>query len=188
MEKIRTFICIELPEEVIERIAHYQNRVRALGGGVRWAKPAFIHLTLKFLGDVEKERLAEVKAAVINACKNVSSFSLQIDGTGAFPNMKRPRVYWLGFKSIPEMLQTLQASLEEELYRIGFAKEKRAFKPHLTLGRVKNQDGVNDISEYFRDNPFSGASFSVDSVTVMQSDLTPGGAKYTRLARVELHL
>lgn len=187
MDKVRTFICIELPQEIQDDIAALQHAVKPMGRGVRWVPPRSIHLTFKFLGDVEQDQLGEIETAVKEACNHISPFALQVDKTGAFPTFKRPRIYWIGFRSVPDRMLRLQSAIENELCKIGFAKEKRKFTPHLTIGRVKYGDGVREISHYLQNNSFESVSFDVESVTIMKSELSSAGAKYTPLAKIQLN-
>ncbi|MBD3385229.1 RNA 2',3'-cyclic phosphodiesterase [candidate division KSB1 bacterium] len=187
MDKVRTFICIELPEKIRDDIAALQHAVKPMGRGVRWVQPRSIHLTFKFLGDVEQDQLNKVEKAVKEACNQISSFALQVNEAGAFPNFKSPRIYWTGFRSVPDMMLRLQSEIENELCKIGFAKEKRKFTPHLTIGRVKYGDGVKEVSHYLQNNSFESGSFDVESVTIMKSELSSAGAKYTPLAKIQLH-
>ncbi len=187
MDKVRTFICIELPEEIQDDIAVLQHAIKPMGRGIRWVPPRSIHLTFKFLGDVEQDQLGEIETAVKEACNQISPFALQVDKTGAFPTFKRPRIYWIGFRSVPDMMLRLQSAIENELCKIGFAKEKRKFTPHLTIGRVKYGDGVREVSHYLQNNSFESVSFDVESVIIMKSELSSAGAKYTPLAKIKLN-
>ncbi|MDZ7724747.1 MAG: RNA 2',3'-cyclic phosphodiesterase [candidate division KSB1 bacterium] len=184
--KIRTFVCFELPPTVLELLRSIQGRLKPLHDGTRWVNPERIHLTLRFLGDVERERLDAVMEAVQNACKAFEPFTLTVSKTGAFPNFKRPRVFWVGVSDPDQKLQQCQAAIEGELEDIGFPGEKRAFSPHLTLGRVNNSRGVANVSKELERLHPEPVSFPAREVVVMQSKLTPSGAVYTPLRKIGL--
>ena len=184
--KIRTFVCFELPAEVLKQLRSIQERLKALHDGTRWVNPERIHLTLRFLGDVERERMDAVIQAVQNGCGAFEPFTLTVAEPGAFPDFKRPRVFWIGVSDPDQNLQQCQKSIERELERIGFPGEKRAFSPHLTLGRVKNSRGVAKVSQELEHMHPAPVSFSAREVVVMQSKLTPSGAVYTPLRKIGL--
>ena len=186
MAKLRTFICFELPSQVNDAIAELEEKLRPLSRGVRWSRPESIHLTLKFLGDVDEADIDPIAQAIQKACKHVSAFDIQLLGAGAFPNAKRPRIFWLGITEPSGALERLQRDIETGLESIGFEKEARAFSPHLTLGRVRFPDQLDRVSQYLEDHALDSVSFRADSVILMQSKLTPRGAVYTPLRKINL--
>lgn len=186
MAKIRVFICIELPEQIKEKLAEIQDELRPFSRGVRWTKPTGIHLTLKFLGDVDEEKIDEIADAVSNVCNGISSLELNLGDSGAFPNFKRPRVYWIGIEEPTGQLLALQADIEKELEKFGYAKENRKFFPHLTLGRVKFPDRLMDIHQKLDQYSLDRFNFTAHEIIVMKSDLQPSGAVYTPLRRIKL--
>lgn len=186
MAKIRTFICFELSEAIKKELAQLQLDVKKLGRGVRWSNPDDIHLTLKFLGDVEENLITDITEAVKAAAAQTAAFQISISGTGAFPNFDHPRVYWVGIKEASGALVRVQSNIENELQRIGFAKEQRKFSPHLTLGRVKSSDGLKEISAALQKVMLRNLNFLADKIIVMKSELQPGGAQYTPLSFVKL--
>ena len=143
MEKIRTFVAIELPEEVKEKIFEVQNSLRQERADVTWVRREGMHLTLKFLGDVEVGTIDAVAAAVTAACRGTKELAISVEKVGGFPNLRRPRVLWVGMEEPTGELQRLQAKIETELASLGFEKEKRKFSPHLTIGRVKSPSGID---------------------------------------------
>jgi len=192
MEKIRTFIAIELDESVKDGLAKLQERLKgkAPQGSVRWVRLEGIHLTLKFLGDVPADQIEEITRALQKSCQGFAPFSLSCGGLGCFPNLKRPRVMWVGIQEETGTLAKLQKAIEENVAPLGYPAEKRKFSPHLTLGRVQKRAGAGDQR---RLGELVGASeigilgqMEVRSVNLMRSDLRPSGAVYTRLAEVEL--
>jgi 2'-5' RNA ligase len=151
---------------------------------VRWVPPGSLHLTLKFLGDIAASSVPQVAAAVQSAAGQASAFEVGVGGLGAFPNMRQPRVVWLGLHAPPALLE-LQRSLEAGLARLGYAPEGRAFSPHLTVGRVSRSAGSRERQALGRalagETVGSLGVFRVDAVHLYQSVLQPGGAVYTKL-------
>jgi RNA 2',3'-cyclic 3'-phosphodiesterase len=186
-EKIRTFIAIRLPETVLRGIGKVQDQLRKSGFSIRWVRMEGMHLTLKFLGNVDKGMVDVIRSALEESAKGVAPFVLRAKGIGVFPGLKRPRVVWIGVSGDVEVLSLLQSRLEACLEAQGFARETRRFKGHLTLGRAKGlveQNKLQKALEKFR--AFETESFSVDSVSLFQSTLRPQGAIHTRLAEVLL--
>lgn len=192
---IRTFIAIELPTQVQEALAITQNRLReaiAKPGGeapVRWVAPQSIHLTLKFLGDVPAERIPAVTQAVTQAAKGHKPVSLILAAAGCFPDLRRPRVIWVGLQGDLDALDRLQRAIEGALMHLGFPKEERAFTPHLTLGRLRDTATPQErqaLGEATRGLAVPQVAFTTEEIAVMRSDLQPTGAIYTRLASIPL--
>lgn len=186
MAEIRTFICFELPESVKAALSQAQDHLRPLGHGVSWARIDGVHLTLKFLGDVEESRIDAVAAALEQAGAGCQPLKLSLAGIGAFPNVKRPRVYWVGVSEPSGRLLKLQADIEASLAELDFPKEKCPYSPHLTLGRVKllaHPEKIAQAIETYNPVPLS---FSADEIVVMKSGLKPSGAVYTPLRRIAL--
>ena len=112
-----------------------------------WTKPSNIHLTLKFLGGVETARINRVLKAVERASTGISPFEVEVSGAGCFPSPRSPRVLWVGIAVVPEALKNLYANIEHELAREGFPREKRAFSPHLTIGRMRSPHNAALVAE-----------------------------------------
>jgi len=187
MNKIRSFIAIEIPERIKRDILQIQERLKGTGADVGWTRPEGIHLTLKFLGYVEEERLVEIQKAIEEASRGFSPFCIEVAGIGVFPNIRYPRVLWIGIRERDDMLKNLQDSIEREAERLGFERDNRGFTPHLTLGRVrsqKNRDGLIKALEEF--DRIELGSLNVDGISLMKSDLNPRGAVYTEMWKVLL--
>jgi 2'-5' RNA ligase len=192
MEKIRTFIAIELDESIKDGLTKLQKRLKgeAPQGSVRWVKSEGIHLTLKFLGDVPADQIGEITRALQKSCQGFAPFSISCGGLGCFPNLKRPRVVWVGIQEETGTLTQLQKAIEGNVAPLGYPTEKRKFSPHLTIGRVQRRVSSGDQRQL---GELVGASqietlgqMEVRSVNLIRSDLRPSGAVYTRLAEVEL--
>ena len=186
-EKIRTFIAISLPESVLQAMGQAQQTLGTLGRGIRWVRKEGIHLTLKFLGDVDRDNVEKIQIAMKRGTEEASPFALTGQGTGVFPDLRRPRVIWMGLSGDLQMLFALQANVESQLKGLGFPQDKRPFKGHLTLGRVKGRLDAAELREALEGLAgFQTDAFTVQSVALFQSTLRPHGAVYTKLAEVPL--
>jgi 2'-5' RNA ligase len=190
MDGVRTFIAIELTPEILDKLGNLQARIREAvpPGLVRWVQPQGIHLTLKFLGEVPSSKVDDVAAAVQKAGASYAPFTLQVGGTGCFPNVHRPRVVWVGVQESSGTLQKLQGEIERAMVPLGYPPEGRGFHPHLTLGRVKggSRDALEALGQYVHRANVQVGQMAVSAVHVMRSDLLPGGAVYTALSVTHL--
>jgi RNA 2',3'-cyclic 3'-phosphodiesterase len=183
-QNIRCFIAIEIPKTVQEKLIAIQNELRKQieFGRASWVKPGNVHLTLKFLGDVPKNRIEAVNQALKNVASNHPPFSMQIRGIGAFPNMARPRVIWSSVKSGAKEAAELARDINIELSRCGFPLDNKKFNPHLTLARLKSRINLKPFVEIFRQyDEIDGATFPVNEIKLIKSQLHPGGSIYTTL-------
>ncbi|MCP4624557.1 MAG: RNA 2',3'-cyclic phosphodiesterase [bacterium] len=186
-QTIRAFIAIELPDSIKSLIGRVQQELKSLGLKARWVRAENIHLTLKFLGDIDAGDIDNIGRAMADTAADRAPLALRIGGIGFFPGIKRPRVVWVGLGGeIPNLLN-LQRNLEDRLATVGFAKEKRSFKAHLTLGRIRqaaNPDTARRIiKEYIE---LGDHQFTADRITLIQSVLKPSGAVYSPLKETEL--
>jgi 2'-5' RNA ligase len=186
MDTLRTFIAVELTPPILDELADLQARMveDVPAGLVRWVRPAGIHLTLKFLGEVPVGQVDAIAAAMREACAPHGPFRLSIQGLGCFPNARRPRVVWVGVDEPTGVLIALQRDVERALRPLGFRPEGRQFSPHLTLARVKgrDRDAVEALGEYVGRARVRVGEMAVAAVHLMRSELLPGGAVYTALA------
>jgi len=184
---VRSFIAIEIPEDVKAGMGEIQSKLRKSGADVGWVRPGGIHLTLKFLGEVEPSKLDDIKAALKEAVAGAGPIGLEVRGAGVFPNAKAPRVVWLGLTGGLDKLLTLQENIEAACERAGFRRDDRPFRPHLTLGRVKSPGGRAALMRAVAELEGAEAgSFTATSVSLMKSELKPNGAVYTELAGINL--
>jgi 2'-5' RNA ligase len=191
MEQVRSFVAIELPEELKRELLELNGRLKAGGHrGVRWVDPQGMHLTLKFLGDVAADRLDDITAALAEAISGIAPFRLEVGGLGVFPNLRRVRVAWVGISGEVDSLQLLQRRVESSLAKIGFPAEARKFTPHLTLARVRDQvlpEERQGFGHFIENTDFKARrGITVDTVFLMKSQLTRQGAIYTQLSSVGL--
>lgn len=180
----RAFLAIEIPAEIREGIRDIQGRLKALKlKGIRWTSPEGIHLTLKFLGNISKTDILNVSTVVEKQTKCAVPFMLDVETVGMFPDLKRPRVVWLGIRGETESLFTLQRKIDEALDECGFERETRPFRPHLTLGRIKSPVDARGIAQAIREGrDFAAGRFQATGLALYKSELTPEGAIYTKLS------
>jgi 2'-5' RNA ligase len=191
MEEIRSFIAIELPLEIRSTLARLQNRLKSGScEPVKWVDPDSIHLTLKFLGNIDTALIGKITAALEEACLGVPPFSLEINGLGVFPNERRVRVVWVGLTGETETLAELQKRIDGKLAPLGFKAEARSFTPHLTLARVREQASMDErhaLGQLVSSATIeSGDKLNIAAVNLMRSQLTREGPIYTRISSVML--
>lgn len=183
--EMRVFCAVELPEEARERAAEHAALLRERFRDVRasWPRAENLHLTLKFLGEMEERRVEALSNAAGRAAEDSQPFTLKIEGAGAFPRRGAPRVLWLGVTDPTGGLARLQSRLEDECEREGFPREERGFHPHLTLARLRAPQGVRALAQLHQETGFEPLEFPVTELVVMRSELGPGGSRYTALSR-----
>ncbi len=192
LETIRTFIAIPLTPELTNELDALQRTLKRTtpDGCVRWVPPTNIHLTLHFLGDILLERVDPVREALGVVARNVPPFEFTAGELGAFPNLRRPRVIWVGVQDPTSWLGLLHATVNEALAKLGFKPETRRFSPHLTLGRVRRRAESRDVRAL--GETIAGMEVGtlgrvpVRELIFFKSELKPTGAEYTRLDTFEL--
>ncbi|MHB0987081.1 MAG: RNA 2',3'-cyclic phosphodiesterase [Bellilinea sp.] len=190
MDVIRAFIAIELNPEIRLQLGQLIQKFKALHiHAVRWVAVENIHLTLKFLGDVNLTDLDRLSRILLSKAAEFSLITFQVSGMGAFPSNRKPRVVWVGLQA-SSVLQELQAAIEDAATQIGIPAEERRFSPHLTLGRVRNDASPADLqalsSALTAMQASDLGSMTASSFTLFRSDLRPQGALYTPLAHFPL--
>jgi len=190
MSLLRAFIAVELPLEIRQTVCNTTSKLRnEIGALVRWVPIENMHLTLKFLGDVSPPNV-ELLSQMLRAEMDLfNCFDLRLNGLGSFPNLKRPRVIYIGIQA-PAGLEALQRGIESASRRLGYGSEERGFSPHLTIGRVKQnvtateQQTIRRALEGTKIDALGTAR--VNSVELFKSDLRPTGSVYTRLYSARL--
>ncbi len=182
---LRCFVAIDIPEDVTAEIAGLQRSLKQYGARISWARPEGIHLTLKFLGDVESGLIPDVISALNAAVSSSKTFTVSAEGVGCFPNSRRPRVMWIGLDG-GDSLRAVQGAVDSAMKPLGFDREKRKFNPHLTLGRVKSPQGIEDVVHRMEELGFPKREFPASEIRLMQSDLQPAGAVYTVIHAISL--
>jgi 2'-5' RNA ligase len=189
--KIRSFIAIELPAEVKKALTRLQERLKIRDDKqVKWVEPENMHLTLYFLGNIAPEMVSRITSAMEQAAAGARHFQLEVGGLGAFPNLHRVEVIWVGLAGDLDKLDRLQKDIGANLTPLGFKPETRPFNPHLTLGRVRDFIRPEEraaLGQLLESMPFN-VRFKVDvtAVNLMKSQLTPKGPIYSKLASVKL--
>ena len=168
------------------KIEEVQSPLKKTDTYVSWVKPGNVHLTLKFLGEVEEERIEDVFSGTEKALKGSKAFKLSLKDLGCFPNLRRPRVVWVGVDRGKDELSQMQREIEEELSKLKFTKEQRPFSAHLTIGRVKSPKNIERLISLIETTNFQTEEVKVDEVVVMKSQLHPQGAIYTPLKKIKL--
>lgn len=183
--RLRSFIAIALPPQVRLAAGNVQKILLANGIRLKWVRPENLHLTLRFLGDIDRKQLPGIETAIGAAVKDVIPFVLNARGFGVFPNMRSPRVVWMGIEGDLDPLMRVYRRLGEELTPLGFPPELRAFTGHLTLGRVAGRTSPQLLEDAVSTaDRIESGKFTVDRICFMKSDLRPTGAVYTRLAEI----
>jgi RNA 2',3'-cyclic 3'-phosphodiesterase len=183
---MRTFIAIPLPDECRTLLDRMQQKLRSYGADVRWVAIPSIHLTLKFLGEVDPAIIPSLSESLERDTHSQCSFPLRLYGLGCFPNQKNPRVIWCGIDGETTKLSQLQQQVEITCARFGFAPENRDFRPHLTLGRVNGKRNLQPLIECIKIGTDLESSFKADRFTIYKSTLKPQGAAYSILETIEL--
>ncbi|MBO2518820.1 MULTISPECIES: RNA 2',3'-cyclic phosphodiesterase [Limnochorda] len=182
----RLFIAVPLTAALQEAVV----RVRAPlpdGRAIRWVAPENLHITLRFLGSVPERRLADVAGALAEASRLVGPFLLELGSCGYFPPRGTPRVLWVGVAAGGDQLSSLAAAVEEALARRGFPRETRAFRPHVTVARIREGASLPGVEQWLA--AWEGESFGqmpVETVHLMESQLRPQGPLYRTLSQVPL--
>jgi RNA 2',3'-cyclic 3'-phosphodiesterase len=188
MDKIRTFVAVELAPEIRARALELVDLLRPIGGDARWVEPHNMHLTLKFLGDVRQDAVADVCRVVRKAAAEFAPFEIALGGAGAFPDVRHPRTLWIGVRRGQPELVRLQTAVERVLAKRGFRKEHREFHPHLTIGRLRESGpAMTELGQRILTHAdFVAGSSTVREVVVFASHLSPAGPTYEPLARAPL--
>lgn len=188
MQTRRIFIAVDISDEARNVVATYIDELRREFPKlhVGWERPEKLHLTLKFLGDVEDAQQEFVHAAMKAIAGNFYKFRLETSSTGVFPNLHKPSILWLGISGNVEMMVQIAEEVEREFETLGFTTERRAFKPHLTIGRLREPWLSNNLACRHLANKFEPVGFEVREIVIYESKLQPTGSFYLRLAAFPL--
>ena len=179
---MRAFVAIDLPDPIRAALAEAQQGFRSVCSDARWTRPEGIHLTLKFLGEISDVQAGQVVEALAQIGP-FDPFSVEVSGFGFFPQAQRPRVFWAGVVA-PQALAELAARVESHAESLGFARENRAFSPHLTLARFQVPRPQPALLEAVADRATpSLGSLEVSEFFLFESKLSPLGAQYRKIMR-----
>ena len=180
MPSIRAFIALPVAPSVQREMALVQEQLKSAGPEVRWEHPSKFHTTLKFLGDVELASVDALSRALAGAVRPFKSFTVRFETLGAFPDLRRPRIVWIGTNPDPFILD-LQRAVEAACAGLGYPAEEHAFHPHITLGRIKAMRPSPRLTEAIKTVTFDPIQAGCPEVVLMKSELKPGGSVYTRI-------
>jgi len=185
---LRTFVAVEIDRQIRARAAELIELLRGSTADVKWVETHNLHLTMKFLGDVHEQELAQVCRAVQRGAAEVNPFELEICGAGAFPNAARPRTVWLGAGAGSDQMIVLHDAVEATLAKLGYREEHRQFQTHLTIGRVRGGGpGIIELGKLLQHHVgFLAGRMSVNKVTVFSSTLTSDGPVYDTIGTASL--
>ena len=179
---IRCFVAVEIPASIQALLRPAQTHLHSQIRKASWTKPGNFHLTLKFLGDVHPEAINDISDAIQRVTDTHSPFSIAFGGIGAFPNLARPRVIWMGIKQGASTVSRLAKAVNIELASLGFSTDNR-FHPHLTLARLRTTMNLEPLKNILRKyDTIDGGSMRVNEIALMQSQLHPNGAIYSPLS------
>ena len=189
MEEVRAFIAIELPTEIKLSLRELENRFKSRNYRAKWVAPESIHLTLKFLGGISVDSISDVTHVIEKAAAGTPYFRLAVSGLGVFPNLQRVQIVWAGVTGALDKLAQLQKRIDAGLESLGFIPESRPFTAHLTIARIR--DGASpgerqSIGQLVAKTDFEGGEFTVESVSLMKSQLMREGPIYSRLTSIAL--
>jgi len=186
MTKIRTFFAVDTPQHIKMKMSDVQLLLKESNADVKWEPSEKFHITIKFLGDVFENVLTEMTQKLSEALKGNKPFTLSYKDVGCFPNLKNPRVLWIGCENPDGELLNIKDKIENITAPYGFPTEERKFHPHITLGRVKSNRNIKDLVEKLKTAQFASDPVIADEILVMKSDLKPTGSVYTVLNRIKL--
>ena len=187
MKTIRAFIAIEISPASKLKISELINQLKRSESDVKWVNDTQMHLTLKFLGNIEQDKIPKISGALKDIASKAVVFQIIFSGIGAFPDINRPRVIWLGIEKGADNLKKMAGHVEDKMKRLGFAKEGRGYKAHLTLGRVRSLKNIGALTSMISKTEFDyRKEITIDKLTLFQSTLTPQGAIYTLLQELPL--
>jgi len=184
---IRTFIALEISNVIRNQITNIQKHLMNKGAELRWIKNDNIHLTLRFLGEIDNKNHDKIFEAMNNAAEDTRSLNLSLTGLGMFPDENHPTVIWVGIGGEVEELRQMAEKCDYYLTVKGFEIKKRHFRPHITIGRIKKITDKNLFISELKDVEINRADFKVDRLNVVKSDLKPTGAIYTNLHTVHFY-
>lgn len=183
---MRLFIAARISKEIEQEVGEFLEQFHRLPGRIKWVEPHNIHITLKFLGESNANELEPLKQAIRQASANFGAFEVSLQGCGVFPNMRAPRVFWIGINDPQKRLTTLAAQVDSKVAPLGFESEKRAFSAHLTLGRAKDDDHLEMVKAAFAKATFGPLPLRVETIHLVESQLRPSGPVYKDVAGFEL--
>lgn len=186
-ETIRTFIAAKINSKILNDISKAQEYFKRTSCDAKWVKTINMHLTLKFLGNLDQKEVDTVIKKLELITKDTRSIQTKLTRIGAFPNIERPRVIWAGLEDTTNEITDLAEKIEDILGKTGFKKEEHLFKPHITIGRIRSQKNISELSEKIKNYSFSqNIDQQISEIKFIKSDLTPDGPIYEDLRTFQL--
>jgi 2'-5' RNA ligase len=183
---MRLFIALPLAPEVERQLGRLIGLLKPRTDVVRWVAPQNIHLTVRFLGDTDEKLVKDINRAIDEVAAEHQKIETVFELVGAFPNLRRPRIFWVGSSDPMEEASKIARQIEHRMRGLGFEKEKKGFKPHLTLGRVRQGKRADELADYLASFKLDPIPVELDRLTLFKSELTPKGSIYTRLHESKL--
>ena len=181
---IRCFLALYADLSALEGIAEYIGCCRGFNSTIKWEHPSQVHITMKFIGDIERGIMRQIEATLRERLSGQRILNARIDKTGAFPNLRNPSIVWVGFSSALPGVQALQRIIEDVCEAAGTARERKTFTPHFTIGRVKNYSKIGDLQNDLEACSLGSLPVQFEALRIMESTLTPSGAVHKELARI----
>lgn len=175
---MRAFIAIDLPERIKNKLAKFENNLKKCDLAFKWVKPENLHLTLKFLGNIEQEQVNKIKEAITKISGEFAAFKASFNGFDFFPNQGKPKVFFIS-NNKEKLLKSIALRLEEELETLGFAKGNR-FKSHITLARIKDLKNIESLKAKIKDIQLD-EKFLIRAIILYKSTLTKEGPIYGKI-------
>lgn len=188
MNTVRCFVAVFLDPSLHREIAAIQKRLSQSGADIKWVEPGNLHFTLQFLGDVETTRIPGIADALRECVADSNRFELQLDSVGAFPHLQNPRVLWVGVGAGREHLVSLMSTVGEAMKMEGFARDKKGFSPHLTIGRVRSPRNLKALLAKLNSDISVRGKMEVAKIQFTSSELTTRGPVYSPIDIIPLHL
>jgi 2'-5' RNA ligase len=176
---MRIFIAVDLPASIKAEVSTFQGALGQTRASIRWTRPESLHLTLKFLGGIGEVRLSEILNVVQKVSARHRQMTLCLTGIGVFPHLRNPRIFWVGLGGETDKYVSLAEEIDLNLSALGFPREERSYKPHLTIGRFKSPLGATELVSQAQQQMLPLLTLRISEITVMQSVLNPRAAVYT---------
>ena len=188
MSIIRAFIAIPMPPRIRQRVVSIRERFNHCGATISWVHEENVHLTIRFLGNVPEEKIGPIQEGIRRAVAGTDPFRMEVEEIGVFPNIKYPRIIWMGVREPTQTLVTLENRISSEMEALGFPREEKVFSPHITLGRVRSLQGKNLFIQALHSpiQTLEGEEMTVEEVVLFKSELKRSGAMHTILASIPL--
>lgn len=183
---LRLFIALPLPDDLKEHLGAAQESFRRFGGRVSWVAPKNMHLTVRFLGDTDDRLVPDLAKLLDRVAERHGRLTLTLDKLGAFPKMQRPRVFWAGFDGDLTSVGEMASQIEEGVCQLGFERERKRFRPHLTIARVRDSYGIDPLIESISTYQLQPISVLLSRLVLYKSTLTPRGPIYDVLHEAAL--